>query len=93
MVRGAWLFSSLVVVDDAARLRPLLAGVYDALEQPFDSASVGSRADEVPGLDTATVEQALVAGYADVLDLTEAPLDPALVEDAAALVDQHRVAG
>ena len=93
VVRDAWLFSCLVVVDDAARLQPLLAGVYQALGQPFDSASVGALAEEVPGLDAATVEAALVAAYADVLDLTGTRLDPALVEDAAALVEQHRVTG
>ena len=90
VVRDAWLFSSLVVVDDAERLRPLLAGIYDALEQPFDSASVGTLAAEVPGLDADTVEAALVAGYARVHDLVDSPLDDAVLAAAVELAAGHR---
>ena len=38
MVAGAWLFSSLVVVGDEDRLRPVLADVYECLDQDFDGA-------------------------------------------------------
>lgn len=41
-VKGAWLFSSLVIVADHLRLRPVLTEVYRHLALPFDDASVGS---------------------------------------------------
>ena len=46
MTPGAWLFSSLLVVGDQARLRPVLAEVYRCLDQDFDVASVGALAEE-----------------------------------------------
>ncbi|MFY0408630.1 lipoyl protein ligase domain-containing protein [Solicola sp. PLA-1-18] len=48
VVRDAWLFSVVLVTDDAAALRPVLADVYAGLGQPFDPASVGAVRDEVP---------------------------------------------
>lgn len=93
VVRDAWLFSVLLVVDDSDRIRSLLTGVYRALEQPFDGSSVGAVADEVPGLDAARVEEAIVEAYAASYDLSPRDLDPALVELAGDLVAQHRVGG
>ncbi len=63
MVPGAWLFSSLVVVGDEDRLRPVLAEIYRCLGQEFDEGSVGSLSREVPGLDVDTVEAAVVDAY------------------------------
>lgn len=90
MVRGAWLFSSVVVFDDAARLRPLLVEVYDALELPFDPASVGAVATEAPGLAIDVLEQALVGAYDDRFGLVETRPDAALLAEASALVADHR---
>ena len=63
MVPGAWLFSSLVVVGDEDRLRPVLAEVYRCLGQDFDEASVGSLSREVPGLDLDAVEAAVTDAW------------------------------
>lgn len=93
VVRDAWLFSVLVVVGDSDRVRSLLTGVYQALGQPFDGESVGAVSDEVPGLDTVRVEQAIVDAYAATYELTSAELDPALTELAGDLVGQHRAGG
>ena len=90
MVRGAWLFSSVVMVDDAPLVRPLLATVYDALELPFDPASVGSVRDESPSTSLADVESAIVTAYDDRYGLEQATFDQATLEAAAALVHDHR---
>jgi octanoyl-[GcvH]:protein N-octanoyltransferase len=89
IVKNAWLFSSLVVVGDEERLRPVLTEVYRNLEIPFDDASVGSLSGEVPGLTVETVEDAILTAYG---------VSPWLSEDVAVdtvtlageLVDQHR---
>ncbi len=91
VVRRAWLFSSLVVVGDHERLRPVLGSVYRSLEQPFDEASVGSLAGEVGALDADTVEQALLEGFAALGRLETASVDAATREVAARLVADHRV--
>lgn len=60
VIRGAWLFSTLIILGDADRLRPALRDVYAALGQPFDPASVGSLDEEVPGITVEAVEAAIL---------------------------------
>jgi octanoyl-[GcvH]:protein N-octanoyltransferase len=60
VLRDAWLFSTLIVLRDEDRLRPVLRDVYDMLEQPFDQCSVGSVGAEVPGLQASDLIDALV---------------------------------
>lgn len=91
MVRDAWLFSSVVIVDDAARLRPLLAEVYDALQLPFDPASVGAVASESLAATIDVLEQALVGAYDDRFGLTASRFDDAFVAEARILGRDHRV--
>jgi lipoate-protein ligase A len=63
VVAGAWLFSSVIVVSDAAPVRKVLTEVYRALELPFEPSTAGAADDLVPELTVATVEQALLAMY------------------------------
>ena len=93
VVRQAWLFSSLVVVGDESRIRPLLTDVYGRLDQDFDGASVGSLSGESPGLELDTVEAALLAAYGDGEPMTPVPLADRTLERAHDLVPQHRVEG
>lgn len=91
MVPGAWLFSSLLVVGDEERLRPVLAEVYRCLGQDFDASSVGSLSREVAGLDVDTVEAAVVDAYREEGPVVPEPIDSGLLETARSLVDEHRV--
>jgi lipoate-protein ligase A len=65
VVAGAWLFSSVFVVADAAPVRAVLTDVYRALALPFDPATAGAADDLVPGLTVDAVEAALLAMYRD----------------------------
>lgn len=89
-VRDAWLFSSLVVVSDHERLRPVLREVYRCLDQELDERSVGS----VLGAQPAVSEQALVGAVIEATmrgALVEpVPLDPSTLALAGELADQHR---
>ena len=91
MVPGAWLFSSLIVVGDEHRLRPVLAEVYRCLGQEFDASSVGSLSREVPGLDIDTVEAAVIDAYRAEGPAAPEPVDGSLLERARSLVVEHRV--
>jgi lipoate-protein ligase A len=64
VTRGGWLFSAVVVVDGAARLREVLAPVYARIGIPFRPASVGAVAGEVPGVTADDVEDAVLEQYA-----------------------------
>lgn len=90
MVRGAWLFSAVLVFDGVSVLRPLLGEVYAALGLPFDDSSVGSLTEEVPGLALDRVEEAVVAGYDERFGLEPAELPEELVAEALRLTADHR---
>lgn len=71
VVRNAWLFSALVVVDDTRRIRPVLSDLYADLGQPFDPVSVGSLVDEAPGVTLADVEAAILAALEPVGEIDD----------------------
>jgi octanoyl-[GcvH]:protein N-octanoyltransferase len=87
-VRDAWLFSSLIVVDDRQRIGQALDAIYRHLGLAFDAASVGAVADEKPGLTVEDVERSVLDAHAvDTSTATE--LQPATVAVALALARQH----
>jgi octanoyl-[GcvH]:protein N-octanoyltransferase len=90
MVRGAWLFSAVLVHDDAPVLRPLLREVYAALDLPFDDASVGSLTQEVPGIALGAVEEAVLAAYDGSFGLEPADLPEELLAEAVEAAPGHR---
>lgn len=92
IVRDAWLFSSVVVYDDAELLRPLLADVYDALDLPFDPASVGAIADEAtPTLTLDALEIAIKVAYAPHAGPSSEVMDDVTTAEAATLVADYEV--
>ena len=89
VVRHAWLFSSLTVIGDDDRIRPLLTEVYANLELPLDPATVGSLTTERPDLTATAVEQRLQAGFAP--GVTPSTLDQTTLDLAATYAPDHRV--
>ncbi|MGA8722252.1 MAG: hypothetical protein WB557_29900, partial [Solirubrobacteraceae bacterium] len=91
IVRGAWLLSSVVVVEPAAQLRAVLEDVYGELGLDWDPATTGSVADEVPAVTTDAVSDALLAQYAQ--DTTLVPVTLSAPELAAAndVIARYRV--
>lgn len=64
VTRGGWLFSAVVIVDGAARLREVLRPVYAGIDLPFAPGTVGAVADEVPQVSADDVEDAVLEQYA-----------------------------
>ena len=99
VVRGAWLFSSMLVVCGADRLRAVLDDVHAALGLQWDPASVGSvegvlRLDvegaHPRGLPDDVVERAVLAQYAAAGYTVRARAwDPALLAGAAEQRPRH----
>lgn len=63
VVSGAWLFSSVIVVEDSGPLREVLVQAYDALGLEWDPATAGAADDLVSGIGVETVERAVLARY------------------------------
>jgi octanoyl-[GcvH]:protein N-octanoyltransferase len=91
IVRGAWLLSSVVVVEPSAELRTVLEDVYSELGLDWDPATTGWVADEVPGIRIDAVSDALLAQYAQDRTLVPTTLSAAELAAAHALIARYRV--
>lgn len=91
IIRGAWLHSSVVVVEGAGRLRSLLEDVYGALGLTWDPSSVGDVAGESPGVGLEDARCALLAEYSQRYQLAPATLTEGDLDRARELLERHRV--
>ena len=91
IVRGAWLLSSVVVVEPAAAIRAVLEDVYAALGLEWDPATTGSVADEAPGVSIEAIRDALLGEYAQRETLAPASLTTPERIAANDLVARYRV--
>lgn len=64
VVAGAWLFSSVIVVENSAPIRGVLVDTYNALGLQWDPHTAGAAEDLVPGITVDAVEAAVLAAYA-----------------------------
>lgn len=76
VVAGAWLFSSVIVVEDSAPIRRVLTGVYASLGLAWDPTTAGAAEDLVPGTTVDVVETALLEAYAAIVRLGEPVTEP-----------------
>ncbi len=74
VIAGAWLFSSVFVVEDSAPLRKVLDEVYHAMEVPMDPSTVGAGDDLVSGLDTESFIDALLEEYQQHIPISGLPV-------------------
>ena len=63
VVKGAWLFSTSLVVENGRSVREVLTDVYAALGLDFEPSTAGAAADAVPGLTVDDVTDELLAQY------------------------------
>ncbi|MGH3423884.1 MAG: lipoate--protein ligase family protein [Nocardioidaceae bacterium] len=91
VVRDAWLFSSVIVIDGADEIRALLPPVYEYLGLAFYPVSVGAVAEEAPGVDAEVLSNAFVKAYAQMTDLEPVDLDEGTLAQASGLLREHTV--
>ncbi|MBV8712382.1 MAG: hypothetical protein JOY56_11420 [Solirubrobacterales bacterium] len=92
IIRGAWLLSSVVVVDGAIALRAVLEDVYAALELDWNPDTTGSVADEAPGLEVEDVRGALLSEYGRRYRLVPVAIGADALARAGELLERYRVA-
>jgi octanoyl-[GcvH]:protein N-octanoyltransferase len=91
IVRGAWLHSSVIVVEGAARVRTVLSDVYAALGLEWDPSTVGDIASEAPAIGIEDVRAALLSEYESRYALSPASLTEDDLARAGELLGRHRV--
>ncbi|WP_313813416.1 lipoyl protein ligase domain-containing protein [Glutamicibacter sp.] len=74
VISGAWLFSSVFVVENSIPLRKVLDDVYQAMEVPMEPATVGAGDDLVPGLNTESFIDALLEEYQQHIQISGIPV-------------------
>jgi octanoyl-[GcvH]:protein N-octanoyltransferase len=68
VVKGAWLFSSSIVVEDPEPIRSVLVDVYEALGLEWDPSTAGAATDAVPGVTVEGYAEGLRAAYGTVAE-------------------------
>jgi len=63
LVRGGWLFSSMIIVTGAQSVADVLDPIYRALGLQWDPATVGAVEDAIPGITVDRIEAAVVQAY------------------------------
>jgi octanoyl-[GcvH]:protein N-octanoyltransferase len=91
LIRGAWMFSAVLILDDADVVRPVLTDVYRALDIVFDPASVGAVRSEAPAVDFDDLQRTLLRAYAGGSALEPDTLDPDTLDLAKRLIPDHEV--
>lgn len=91
IVRGAWLLSTVVVVEPVGELRAVLEDVYSSLGLVWDPATTGSVAAEAAGTSVEAVREAILAQYATRTALTPRALAADELAVANELVGRYRV--
>jgi lipoate-protein ligase A len=91
IVDGAAHVGGVIVVTGATRVREVLLPVYEALGLDWDPGTVGSLADEVPGLGWDEAAGAVEKAFDDRFDLREARVDDETRSLARDLIPRHAV--
>jgi len=89
LVRGAWLFSTVIVVTDAEPVRDVLVAAYRALRLDWDPRTVGAVADTVPGVRVQDTRNAVLAAYTALTELTSDGVEPLVLAKARERHDRH----
>ena len=90
IVRGAWLHSSVVVVESATAIREVLIDTYSALGLDWDPDTTGAVADEAAGVGLEDVRRAFLDAYAASYELSRASLGELELARAGELLERHR---
>lgn len=91
LVRGGWLFGTVILVTDAEPVRSVLIDVYRALGLGWDPSTVGAVQDSAPGVTVADVRRAVLDAYGRLGELVPAQVPAEVFDDAADRMERHLV--
>jgi octanoyl-[GcvH]:protein N-octanoyltransferase len=91
LVRGGWLFGTVILVTDPEPVREVLIPVYRALGLDWDPQTVGAVQSTAPGVTVTEVRAAVLHAMGRLGVFEPVPIDAGLLEVAAGRADRHRV--
>jgi lipoate-protein ligase A len=91
VVARAALVSAVIVVADGDAVRSVLRDVNARLGHDWEPQTAGALADVLPGVDVATVRDAVVAQRAQTVELETGAIDAETLTRARGLRDRHFV--
>ncbi len=89
LVRGAWLFGTVIMVTGSEPVRSVLVDAYRALGLDWNPATVGAVEDTVPGVTVADVQRAVLDAYRGQGELVPDVLAADVLADAADRRPRH----
>ena len=93
LIRGAWLFGTVILVTDPEPVRDVLVPVYEALGLDWDPQTVGAVQSSAPGITVEDVKAAVLDALGRRGDLQPMSIGADVLELAAGRVARHRVPG
>ncbi len=93
LVRGGWLFGTVILVSDPEPVRDVLIEVYRELGLHWDPLTVGAVQDSAPGVGVADVAAAVLTAFQVMGQLVPTDLDQQTLDLAAGRWERHRVPG
>jgi octanoyl-[GcvH]:protein N-octanoyltransferase len=91
IIDGAAHVGGVIVVTGADRVRDVLVPVYRALGLSWDSSTVGSLEDEVPGMTWDRAADSVIESFGRRFDLKEDGVGEEVLDGARRLAPRHRV--
>ena len=93
LVRGGWLFGTVILVADPEPVRDVLTAVYDALGLEWDPATVGAVDSAAAGISVDEAKAAVLHAYGALAPLVPGELTAMAIDLASSRADRHRVPG
>ena len=91
IVKSAAHVGGVIVLGGSARIRDVLAPVYECMGFAWDPATVGSLEDEIGAVARAAVVEALIAELGQTHTLERTPISRAVLDAAEASEVEHRL--
>jgi lipoate-protein ligase A len=91
LVRGGWLFGTVILVTDPEPVRQVLTNVYAALGLDWEPGTVGAVETTVPGVTVGDIKSAVLEAYSCLGPVVVGDLTDDVLELSRSRIDRHRL--
>ena len=91
LVRGGWLFGTVILVTDPEPVRQVLTNVYAALGLDWEPGTVGAVETTAPGVTVDDIKSAVLEAYTGLRHVLVGDLTDEVLELSRSRIDRHRL--